>query len=87
MSDDWKYVVFDGDTMFIFPPGIPHDLMRALEGQWAVGSVLGKITSAGFVRLPSEPGEKVCCHGQSTTLKLRPADNDWKLATKLLSQS
>ena len=71
---DMKYVIFNEETMIIFPAGIEHGKMREL--------FLGEITSAGEISITST---RVSCHGRSVSLDLNSdRDHDTKLAKRLL---
>lgn len=80
MSNEWKYIVFDtpsnGDTIILFPPMVPHDLLR--------NALVGPIVSAGFVRY-DERHKKLVCFGKSASLGVasRPV-SDAVYASRLL---
>lgn len=75
----WKYIVFDtplnGDTIVIFPPMVPHDLMR--------DALVGPIVSAGFLSFEDRT-RTFRCHGESTSLGIKSREVDSFYASRLL---
>lgn len=70
LNDSAKYVMIDGIKPIIFHLGLSHDAFKAL----------GRITSAGFVKIYHSNGWiDVAVHGESLSLKLKPNPVDAEL--------
>ena len=71
-----KYIIINNDTPIIFPEYLEHSKF----------SDMGKITSAGFCNFDKDRlGTWLIIHGESLSLKLKPAEDDKSWLNLLLT--